>query len=243
MSWVTNGYIYLDPAGTATPANQQMPDAVAPNAVLAPFWNDLDLDGGDGAGAGTWYLANLTDGVSTWHVFEWHEAQARDLAGSSYSFQIWIEVGTANIWFTYGPMSPEPPVEVSVGAEDGAGSEGFLFYYNGVVLPPEGGTELRVVAPGYCAGVRDLEITDQVLGTQEGFEACNSITLGPDLEIVFPGDVTFASGGVVDVREGVAVHSGARLRVLSGPPVEARSMLSISQEIPVAQAVGILGTE
>ncbi|MCP3995894.1 MAG: hypothetical protein GY722_12645, partial [bacterium] len=243
VSWVTNGYVYLDASGTATAFNQEMPDPVVPNAVLAPFWSDLDLDGGDGVGAGTWYLANLTDGLSTWHVFEWEGAQAPGLGGSSYSFQIWIEVGTSNIWFTYGPMSSEPPTEVSVGAEDDAGSEGFLFYYNGAVLPPAWGSELRVLTPGYCAGIADLAISDQVLGDSEVFEACNSITVGPETDIVFPGDVTLTSGGPVEFRDRFAVHSDAQLRVISGPVTGPRSALSISQDIATPQAVGVVGIE
>ncbi len=243
VSWVTNGYIYLDSSGTATPANQEMPDPVVPNAVLAPFWSNLDLDGGDAVGGGTWYLANLTDGNSTWHVFEWENAEVWALDGSSYSFQIWIEVGTSNIWFTYGSMSPEPPAAVTVGAEDDAGGEGFLFYHNGAVLPPEAGTELRVVAPGYCAGITDLEVTVQVLGTMEAFEACNSITVGPELDVVFPGEVTLSSGGTVDFKDGFAVHSGAQLRVISGPATGSRSALSISQDVATPQAVGTVGIE
>ena len=243
LSWVTNGYVYLDASGSATPANQELPDPVAPNGVLAPFWSDLDLDGGDGVGGGTWYLANLTDGVSTWHVLEWENAQEKDVGGSSYSFQIWIEVGTANIWFAYGALSPEPPALVTVGAEDDSGSEGFLFYYDGLVAAPEDGTELRVVAPGYCAGVTDLELSHQVLGSLALFEACNSITVGPQLDVVFPGDVTLSSTGMVDFKNGFAVRTGAQLRVASGPITGPRSALAVSPVVPVPQAVGVVGME
>ncbi|MCP3909525.1 MAG: hypothetical protein GY713_01085, partial [Actinomycetia bacterium] len=136
-SWVTNGYLYLSPPGPATSDNQELPDPVEPNHVLAPFWTDLDLDGGDGVGGGTWYLANLTDGVTTWHVFEWENVEAWNVPGTSYSFQIWIEVGTSNIWFVFGELSPTLPAALTVGAEDGSGGEGVVFYYNGSGVPPE----------------------------------------------------------------------------------------------------------
>jgi hypothetical protein len=149
--WSTNGFIQ---AGTDAPditnANQDMPDPDTPNNTIAPLWTDIDLDGGDGVGGGTWYVANLSLGPDAWTVFEWEDAEQWDDSATSYTFQIWIEIGTDKIWFVYGDLTtPSGFYNTSVGIEDSAGENGSTYYYNGSGTAPAVGTDLRAgAAPG-----------------------------------------------------------------------------------------------
>ena len=229
VRWITNGYIYLQSGDTATPDNQDLPDPLDPDNVLAPFWTDLDLDGGDGIGGGTWYLADVTDGVRTWHVFEWENAQEWNLPSTSHTFQIWIELGTSNIWFVYGDSTTGAPASLTIGAEDGTGSDGHSYYYNGSGTLPEPGSALKVLAPGYCSGAENLTVSSQIIGEQAHFEACNTITGGPDLSIVYPADVTFSAGGKIVLENGFRVGEGAKFTAISESTSSPSSSLSLAR--------------
>ena len=65
--------------------NQSLPDAAAPNNVLAPFWTDLNP-----ATAGGMYIDVLSDGANDWLVLEWAGVREYGTASNPHSFQIWI---------------------------------------------------------------------------------------------------------------------------------------------------------
>jgi hypothetical protein len=94
------------------------PDAAPPNAVMAPFWTDLDGTGAPGIAVGT-----LTDGLNSWIVVE-HRV---NVFGSSDPrvFQTWIGTnGTEDVSFAYDPAAlPAAPGGQAflVGAENEAG--------------------------------------------------------------------------------------------------------------------------
>lgn len=124
---------YAVPGGTAAsePFPEVLPNPNEPNNMLAPFWTDIDMDGTSptDTGGGNWYANVVTDGVSDFTVLEWQDVQRFEEDTTSFSFQIWIEVGTSNIWFTYGPLtgSLDPVV---VGAESEGGEIGDTWYAN-----------------------------------------------------------------------------------------------------------------
>ncbi len=53
-------------AADATAVNQSLPNAAAPNNVLAPFWTDLNP-----AAAGGVRVGILSDGADSWIVVDW----------------------------------------------------------------------------------------------------------------------------------------------------------------------------
>jgi hypothetical protein len=55
-----------------------------------------------------------------------------------------------------------------------------------------------------------LELTGQTVTTIELYRGCPSITAGPDFIIANPGDVAFEASEWIALRNGFAVHSGAR---------------------------------
>jgi hypothetical protein len=117
----SNGFVV---AGTGEAADNNCcnlptgPDAAPPNAVMAPFWTDLDGTGAPGIAVGT-----LTDGLNSWIVVE-HRV---NVFGSSDPrvFQTWIGTnGTEDVSFAYDPAAlPAAPGGQAflVGAENEAG--------------------------------------------------------------------------------------------------------------------------
>jgi uncharacterized repeat protein (TIGR01451 family) len=129
---VSNGYIVMGGCASTDDIQwkpQQFPDAAVPNNVIAPLWMDYDLDGGDGEGGGTWYAANLTDGVNHWRVFEWENAQRWGEEGTAFTFQVWLKTDYEDISFTYGLLNG-PMTGSSVGAENADASAGDSWYFN-----------------------------------------------------------------------------------------------------------------
>jgi hypothetical protein len=125
----------------ASSNNQSMPNPALPNNLLAPFWTDLDL-----SVSGNWYRATVSDGTNQYHVFEWENAPLWAGVGvdASFTFQIWIQVGTDNIWYAYGDMIDDGWTIATVGAENETGTLGATYYYNGSGSFPSDENELFV---------------------------------------------------------------------------------------------------
>lgn len=151
----SNGFFVAgnDSTNAFTPFNQHLPDPAAPNNVLALFWTDLDLDGTSptDTGDGDLFAGFLSAGPNTFLVLEWQDAELFGLPGSSFTFQVWIQQGTSNIWFVYGGLSGIPG-SLTVGVEDSTGAAGSSRYFNGAGTAPAVGTDLKVQAlPGGTA--------------------------------------------------------------------------------------------
>ncbi len=148
----TNGYAIPMNAGDPTSisgVNQWLPDLTPPNNVIAPFWGDLDLKGtavGD-PGAGEIYAGtgNFLGGSTIYSVIEWHAVEAAFFPGKEYTFQIWIELGTDNVWIVYGSLDEILGFGVTVGVEDATGAAGYTRYFNGLFESPTQGVDLKVV--------------------------------------------------------------------------------------------------
>ncbi len=111
--------------------------------LIAPFWTDLDFTNG-----GAWYaVGGVTYNGKSHTVFEWEDVPVK---GSSYTatFQIWIEDGGDNIWFSYptnGPVGDASATpNATIGAENEDGSEGVQYYYNGAGTMPDGSVDVWV---------------------------------------------------------------------------------------------------
>ena len=117
----SNGFVV---AGTGEAADNNCcnlptgPDAAPPNAMMAPFWTDLDGTGAPGVAVGT-----LTDGVNSWIVVE-HRVNVFG-TDSQRVFQTWIGTnGTEDVSFAYDPANlPAAPAGQAflVGAENEVG--------------------------------------------------------------------------------------------------------------------------
>ena len=70
-----------------------------------------------------------------------------------------------------------------------------------------------------CRAVENLTLMNDTIFTTEVYEACGTITAGPNFGIIAPGDVTMRAGHRVSFADGFLVGGGATLRVEIGPPV------------------------
>ncbi|GFD73817.1 S8 family serine peptidase [Tenacibaculum sp. KUL113] len=120
MQISSNGYVSLGTSSgkTTSPFAEAFPNLLEPNNVIAPFWTDFDLAGGDGTG--NMYAVSLTTGH---FVVEWENAQLFDQPGTSFNFQLWFEYASGTVHFVYGPMDA-PVAPTVVGAEDSTGKLG-----------------------------------------------------------------------------------------------------------------------
>ena len=151
----SNGFIVAgtDATDAFTPSNQNLPDPATPNNVIAPFWTDIDMDGSSAtdSGAGIWYGGVLSDGVNNYLILEWQGVELFGVPGPTYTMQIWIQLGSSNIWFVYAEI-PAVPSSLTVGVEDIQGVAGSSYFFNGTGTPPEVATDLQVSSmPGSTA--------------------------------------------------------------------------------------------
>jgi len=122
-----NGFIAVggnvDTDGTYAPQN--MPDATAPNGIIAPLWADFDLTGTEAGdtGGGAISVGVLTGGGDRFLVVEWHKAQLWGGDGTEYTFQAIIKENSDEIWFNYVDV-PALPSSYSIGVESADGKTG-----------------------------------------------------------------------------------------------------------------------
>ncbi|QYC40090.1 Minor extracellular protease vpr precursor [Nonomuraea coxensis DSM 45129] len=151
---------------------QTLPDPARPNAVLAPYWTDLD-----GTGAPGVYATILTDGVSRWVVVEWRVNLYG--TGDLKVFQQWIGVnGAEDISYAYDPgnLPGAPPAGagLTVGAENADGTAG-----SQITGPP---TEDLVVTstPGAPGGT--LTYSMKIKGVSAGAGKVTTATSTPQVK-------------------------------------------------------------
>jgi len=140
-----NGTVELgtDSGAFTSFANQNLPDTAAPNNILAPFWRDLNLIDG-----GNMYVGVLSGGPAQWVVFEWEAVPHFSDTGTgapTVTMQIWAGVDNppvaGQIHYVYGNMD-DTSVGGTVGAENGTGTVGTSYFFNGEGTAPIVGDEL-----------------------------------------------------------------------------------------------------
>ncbi|WP_370328096.1 S8 family serine peptidase, partial [Euzebya sp.] len=185
LSLTSNGYAVAGGASGTEFEPQDLPDPTAPNAVMAPFWTDLN---GEEAGSEGIAYTILTDNVDDWIVAEWRMqlwgASGETVDDQVRTFQLWIMVGdTEEVTFTYDPedlpQAPPPAYGLTVGAENANGTAG-----DQIDGPPT--TDYLVTAaPGAPGGTDSYTLT--VRGAQTGRGAVTTSATAPD---VFRGTAT-----------------------------------------------------
>ncbi|MBT8098976.1 MAG: S8 family serine peptidase, partial [Gammaproteobacteria bacterium] len=145
--WSVNGTLEAgtDSLLATSFANQNLPDATAPNNIMAPMWTDLDM-GADGDGA-EWYVAVLSDGVNLYTIYEWENVPLWGSDTERFTFQIWVQNDdSGNVWFVYAQLGDLNAQGMTVGVENSFGNVGDSYYYNGTGTAPAIGTDLKVNA-------------------------------------------------------------------------------------------------
>jgi hypothetical protein len=153
--WIsTNGWLGLGPPSQVNPAdsNVAIPDPLSPNRLIAPFWDDLSVDGPDG---GIWYQV-FGDSVL---VVEWRHARRNGCDPCSLDFEAKlfrsgaVEFHYANVYA--GAPAYDAGMSATVGIEDGTGRIGLQHLYDG---SPAG----NLLAPG-----RAVRFVQHTPGVQE----------------------------------------------------------------------------
>jgi uncharacterized repeat protein (TIGR01451 family) len=203
----SNGFLVAgdDATDAFSPSNQNLPDAATPNNVIAPFWTDIDMDGtsASDSGAGIWYAGILTDGVNDFLIMEWQGVELFGVPGPTYTFQVWIQLGSSSIWFVYDGI-PSLPTFLTVGAEDIQGAAGTSYFFDGAGTPPEVGADLLVsTMPGSTA-----EFTFQVDTSCSLEPVVNIVDVTSGDTSIFAFAVTEMVFGVDDDGDGVPDECG-----------------------------------
>ncbi len=126
----SNGFLSFGDAGLTTYFNYIIPFADAPNALIAPFWDDLNPGSG---GAVYYHLAGTAPNRQ--FIVEWH-AVPHFLNIGSATFQAILHEGTNEITFQYqdvdfGNSWLNCGRSASIGIENADGSVGLLYSLSG----------------------------------------------------------------------------------------------------------------
>ena len=130
---VSNGYLVVG-GGTAADVqylNSNLPNASAPNNVLAPFWTDLNP-----AFGGTIRINVLGTTTQAWIVVDFNGV-ANYSDRQPNDFEVWIGInGVEDVSFVYGRTSNGEGGAYTVGAENRFGNSGGTIFFNGAGTPP-----------------------------------------------------------------------------------------------------------
>lgn len=119
----TNGYVTFEGSGLAY-ANDDIPNPRAPNALLAPFWDDLVVSPGS--------VSYFVDGRAPARVFVLQYAALRRFRsfGASFALQLHLYEGAAGRFeFRYAPafgLTSAEPFSASIGLEASGGLRGVV---------------------------------------------------------------------------------------------------------------------
>lgn len=172
----------------ATFANQNLPSGTPPNNIIAALWTDLNM-GVDGDGA-EWYVGVLGDGTTDFIIFEWNSIPLFGDPETTFSFQIWVEVGdSGNMWIVYGDMGDVSALDATVGVENDNGTVGDSVYFNGEGTAPVPGDALAVeqivggtatltfqARADHCEGNSDVKVNRVELSSGDAQENAIAVT-------------------------------------------------------------------
>jgi subtilisin family serine protease len=132
-----NGLIGFAPEGLGNTDNVNMPNAGAPNGIIAPFWDNLDPSAA--TGAGSVYAGTTGTAPNRRFVVSWVNVE-RPANNSLNTFQVILEEN-GGIVFNYRTI--EAGRSATVGLESIAGDTSALYSYNGNPTILSSGTALR----------------------------------------------------------------------------------------------------
>ncbi len=125
----SNGFLVFGTTLASTPGNADMPSAVAPNGVVAPYWDDLDLV----------TVCRQTTGTRT--TIQW-EGQLYDFfgAGPIVAFQVILDTADDSIELVYDTTHVPTGTAATVGIENQSGVVARKIGFNmaGVITPGAG---------------------------------------------------------------------------------------------------------
>ncbi|WP_370321421.1 carboxypeptidase regulatory-like domain-containing protein [Actinoplanes sp. ATCC 53533] len=153
----TNGFLTFGASlGTNTYANPTMPTLAAPNAVVAPFWDDLEIDAS---------ASVRTDTVGTApnrkFVIEWRNAKFRPSGPDRITFEAVFSETTGEIAFNYGTLTTtlQQGAAATIGIENASGTVAQLFSFQEARVNSNGSITFTPAAPGVISGSVTVAVT------------------------------------------------------------------------------------
>ena len=127
--------------------NKRLPSSDQPDNVIAPFWADFDMSNpnlANDTGGGDFLVANAERDGERYLVVQWDKVKLYmndgegftpsywgiSSADLEFTFQLILQENSENKWFRYLNV-PEQPNFYSVGVENGTGSSGFTYWFDG----------------------------------------------------------------------------------------------------------------
>ncbi len=158
--WVhTNGLVSFGAASGEpdTWANPTMPTAAAPNAVVAPFWDDFEVDASASVRTQTFGTA-----PNRYFVVEWRNVGFRPTNTERLTFEV-IFHEDGRIAFHYGAMSTptQTGAGATVGLENGSGTVAALYSFQEAVLTGNSSITYTPAPAGTVKGVLTTAVTGE----------------------------------------------------------------------------------
>ena len=122
----TNGYITFGTDGSNF-FNTSIPNASLPNAIIAPFWDDLTVAGLTGRRGVWWKFYGAAP--NRYLVIEWYQVPKLGIPSAMCSFEIVLYESSDRIKFQYLDVSYDFGALATVGIENFAGTAGIQFSY------------------------------------------------------------------------------------------------------------------
>ncbi|WP_416900842.1 carboxypeptidase regulatory-like domain-containing protein [Micromonospora echinospora] len=192
----TNGLVSFGSASGEpnTSANPTMPTASAPNALVAPFWDDLEVDASASIRTQT-----LGTAPNRSYVVEWRNVGFRPTNAERLTFEV-IFHEDGRIAFHYGAMSTptQQGAGATVGLENNSGTVAALYSFHEAVLTANSSITYTPAPTGTVKGVLTTAVTGQPV-------AGATVTLNPGNRTTTTG----ADGGYQFTTVGVGEYKVA----------------------------------
>lgn len=126
----SNGLVGFTGTSITSFVNSTLPQTATPNALVCPYWDDLDPSHGGSVRMGTVGTAPNRKVVISWVGVTFYEARA-----STVTFQVLLCEGTNDIVFQYLNVAPTYAAHgrgasATIGVEDSTGATGKLYSFN-----------------------------------------------------------------------------------------------------------------
>jgi hypothetical protein len=235
----SNGFLRLGSGAATAFANVGIPSATDPNAIIAPWWDDLNPALGGS-------VRTLTTGIAPNRKFvaAWVGVPHIAAASTAVTFEAVIDEATGDITFQYldaltGNATSDRGVGATIGLENGAGSAGIQVSLNtasrsdqtAVRCTTTGSSSPLSVATTSLPGAATATAYSQMLQAQGG-------RLGYTWALAtgtLPTGLTLnAATGLISGTPTVAGTSNITVRVTDGAAAVATAPLSIVVTAPLA---------
>ena len=208
----TNGYISFANAGLTVWQNAGIPTSGAPNALLAPYWDDLHQR------SGTAYAGTLPDGR---FVIQWSNwGRYSPSSGESLNFQV-ILSDDGTIEYQYGSLTTTVGNSATVGIENDGGTGGLEVAFNEAYITANKAVRFTTpllwasVAPGSGSiapgASEDLTVSFDASELPEGVYTADLVIASNDPEtpsVTVPLTLTVETGGAGSVEFALTQPAG-----------------------------------